>query len=63
MIQLASDPTASRSNWRPSQAEGQGESLQPRRGRAGHAWPFIARQADKPRAQQPAAKPSSEHGS
>jgi hypothetical protein len=63
MIQLASDPTASRSNRRTGQAEGKSESLQPRRGRAGHAWPFISRQADKPLAQQPARKPSSEHGS
>lgn len=62
MIQLASDPTASR-NWRPSQAEGKGEPRQPRPGRNVHAWPFISRQGDKPLAQQPARKPSGEHGS
>jgi hypothetical protein len=63
MIQLASDPTASRMNWRPAEGEGKGESLQARRGRPGHAWPFISRHAEKPVAQEPAKKPNNEHGS
>jgi hypothetical protein len=66
MIQLASDPTASRVNWRPAMAEGkeiQEMSSQARRGRSGHAWPFISRYAEKPGSQQQAKKPSSDHGS
>jgi hypothetical protein len=63
MIQLASDPTASRVNWRPAPADSKEMSLPARRGRSGHAWPFISRYADKPGAQQQAKKPSSEHGS
>jgi hypothetical protein len=63
MIQLASDPTASRMNWRTAQAEGKGEALQAGKVRSRHAWPFISRHADKPAAQQQARKPSSEHGS
>jgi hypothetical protein len=62
MIQLASDPTASRVNWRPAPAEGKEATLQAQRGRSGHAWPFISRYADKPAAQQQ-KKPGSEHGS
>jgi hypothetical protein len=63
MIQLASDPTASRVNWRPAPGVGKDASLQAQRSRSGHAWPFISRYADKPVAQQQIRKPSSEHGS
>lgn len=62
MIQLASDPMASRLNWRPP-AEGKGEALQPQRAANRHAWPFISQYAEKPAAQQQARKPSHEHGS
>ena len=63
MIQLASDPNASRMNWRPAQSEEKQNSLQTPRGRPGHAWPFISRYAGKPAAGDQAKKPSSEHGS
>lgn len=63
MIQLASDPTASRASWRPAPAVAKDGFLQAQHGRSGHAWPFISRCADKPAAQQQAKKPSSEHGS
>lgn len=53
MIQLATDPQASRSNWRPAAAEARATSLAAPR-RTGHAWPFIARQGE--RAQQPEAR-------
>jgi len=43
MIQLATDPNASRSNWRPAAAEARESPEAPRR-RSGHAWPFIVRQ-------------------
>jgi hypothetical protein len=42
MIQLATDPNASRSNWRPA-GEAKETSLAARRPRSGHAWPFIVR--------------------
>lgn len=63
MIQLASDPTASRVNWRSATAQGKEGALRAPRGRSGHAWPFLSRYVDKPVAQQQLKKPSSEHGS
>ena len=53
MIQLATDPNASRSNWRPAAAEARDNPLA-RRNRNGHAWPFISRHAERP-------APSQEH--
>lgn len=49
MIQLATDPNASRPNWRPAAAEAkdQDTTLAPRR-RSGHAWPFISRHGERP---------------
>ena len=49
MIQLATDPNASRTNWRPAAAaaEGKDDPLAPRR-RSGHAWPFISRHGERP---------------
>ena len=43
MIQLATDPNASRSNWRPAAGEAKESTLASRRPRSGHAWPFIVR--------------------
>ena len=64
MIQLASDPTASRTNWRPAPAGDKGDSLDPRRARSGHPWPFISRYAGKPQAQERPKNPASaDHGS
>ena len=47
MIQLATDPTASRMNYRPAASEGEGKpsGLEGRRGRIGHPWPFLSRYA------------------
>ena len=50
MIQLATDPNASRSNWRPAAGEAKDNTLA-RRPRS-HAWPFISRHAERPVAQQ-----------
>ena len=63
MIQLASDPNASRKGWRPHPAEAQGTSLEARRTRSSHAWPFISRHADKPAAQAPEKHTSGDSGS
>jgi hypothetical protein len=61
MIQLATDPAASRVNWRADQAKG---NAQGRPGKPAHAWPFISRHAgSKPAAQGPSRKPGSDHGS
>ena len=46
MIQLATDPNASRSNWRPSPADSK-ESTMTRRPRSAHAWPFISRHGER----------------
>jgi hypothetical protein len=47
MIQLATDPNASRSNWRPAAGETRDNTLASRRPRNGHAWPFIVRHAER----------------
>ncbi|MGZ5195417.1 MAG: hypothetical protein ACXWJM_10500 [Ramlibacter sp.] len=58
MIQLANDPTASRS-FRPGQGEGEGKesTFDPKHGRTGHAWPFLSRYAARP-ARQESEKPN-----
>jgi hypothetical protein len=62
MIQLATDPQASRLNWRPTAAEAQAKNLAQRR--SGHAWPFISRHSERPVSQQGAKRtPNSESGS
>jgi hypothetical protein len=50
MIQLATDPTASRMSYRPAQTEdGAKEStFESKRGRTGHAWPFLSRNTPQP---------------
>jgi hypothetical protein len=63
MIQLATDPHASRSNWRPAAAEAK-EDTATRRPRSGHAWPFMTRYADHiPSSQATKPTPSSDSGS
>ncbi|MDB5897311.1 MAG: hypothetical protein JWP22_1601 [Ramlibacter sp.] len=64
MIQLATDPNASRQNWRPAGAQAKDDSTVSRRARSGHAWPFIARHGDRPSGQQDSKRtPSSDSGS
>jgi hypothetical protein len=63
MIQLATDPNASR-NWRPAAAEAKEANLANRRSRSGHAWPFISRYAERTSVpQEPKRVPSSDSGS
>lgn len=63
MIQLATDPNASRSNWRPTAAEAK-ESTLARRNRSGHAWPFISRHAERAAAPQDHKRtPGTDNGS
>jgi hypothetical protein len=47
MIQLATDPNASRLNWRPAAAEAKDGNQAARRQRSGHAWPFISRHGEQ----------------
>lgn len=49
MIQLATDPTASRMSYRPAQSEDEAkEAFEMKRGRSGHTWPFLSRYAERP---------------
>ncbi len=48
MIQLATDPTASRTSFRPQERDEEGKARGALRGRSGHAWPFLSRQAIRP---------------
>jgi len=63
MIQLATDPNASRSTWRPSPAEAK-DSTMSRRPRSAHAWPFISRHGERNAdSQDPKRSTSSDSGS
>ena len=64
MIQLATDPNASRLNWRPSAADAKDGNQSTRRPRSGHAWPFISRHGERADASQETKRtPSSQSGS
>jgi hypothetical protein len=56
MIQLANDPNARRAP-RAANDDKAGSSLDARRGRSGHAWPFLSRYAARP-VQQGSQKPA-----
>jgi hypothetical protein len=63
MIQLATDPNASRSQWRPAAADAKETNLAPSRGRSGHAWPFISRHGERPSQQDSKRTPGTDNGS
>jgi hypothetical protein len=52
MIQLATEPTASRTSYRPAASDGKGSTFESQRGRIGHAWPFLSRYAARPSQQE-----------
>lgn len=62
MIQLASDPNASRTAWRPAAADAKETPMAARR-RTGHAWPFISRHGERPAQQDTKRAPSNDSGS
>ncbi len=62
MIQLATDPNAQRMHLHPAANDGKAQEGAARRGRPGHAWPFLSRQAHHP-APQGAPKSSGDSGS
>ena len=44
MIQLATEPTASRTSYRPRrERRARDQTFETQRGRSGHAWPFLSR--------------------
>jgi len=65
MIQLATDPTASRMSYRPAQGDEQPKesTFEAKRGRTGHAWPFLSRYATRPAAQNSRKSSGTESGS
>jgi hypothetical protein len=65
MIQLATDPTASRTSYRPVAGEGTAKepTHETKRGRTGHAWPFLSRYAPRPVRQDSQKSTGSESGS
>lgn len=63
MIQLASEATASRTSNRPGQSDGKGATLDARRGRTGHAWPFLSRYATRSSQQQTQKPTANDSGS
>lgn len=58
MIQLANDPNASRTSYRPAQSEGKGSNFASQRGRAGHAWPFLSQSPARPARPHDSDKPA-----
>ena len=48
MIQLATEPTASRMSYRPAPSDGNSSSHEMQRARVGHAWPFLSRYSARP---------------
>ncbi len=65
MIQLATDPSASRMSYRPEHGEGAGKDStdEPRRGRIGHAWPFLSRYAPRPPREENPKRAAGDSGS
>jgi len=63
MIQLATEPTARSTGYRPVQSDGKGSSLEARSGRTGHAWPFPSRYAVRPAQPQSQKPTASDSGS
>lgn len=63
MIQLANDPNASRTSYRPEHSEAKGSNFGAQRSRNGHAWPFLSRYAARPTQQDNQKPAASDSGS
>jgi hypothetical protein len=63
MIQLASDPTASRTGYRPGEDDDKAQAFEARQSRSGHAWPFPSRYAARPVRQDSQKPTASDSGS
>lgn len=60
MIQLATQIPATRAGWPTAAAAAQEANPLARKGRSGHAWPFISRQPERPAGAQPRREPSNQ---
>jgi hypothetical protein len=63
MIQLANDPNASKTSYRPEHSEAKESNFSAQRGRNGHAWPFLSRYAARPTQQDEQKPAASDSGS
>jgi len=63
MIQLANDPNASRSGWRPAASDDKAAAGGMPRSRSGHAWPFLSPHARRPAPQDGSKAPRNDSGS
>lgn len=63
MIQLANDPAAKPTSYRPPGDEQGKAALEARRGRSGHSWPFLSRQPIRPTRPDSQKPTSSDNGS
>jgi len=63
MIQLATEPTASRMSYRPVESDAKGSDRDVQHGRGGHAWPFLSRYATRPSQQEGRKNAASDSGS
>ncbi|NPC58205.1 hypothetical protein [Caenimonas soli] len=63
MIQLANDPNASKTSYRPEHSEAKGSDFSAKRGRTGHAWPFLSKYAERPAPQDTQKPAASNSGS
>lgn len=61
MIQLATDPKASRTGWRATPAEEARRASAPRR--SGRSWPFLSNVGERPQAPDTPRKPRNDSGS
>ncbi len=62
MIQLATEPTASRMSYRPAANDGKAAERETQRTRVGHAWPFLSRCATRPSQQEGRKSAATDNG-
>lgn len=63
MIQRASDPNASRMNWRVSPVGSREGAPEVLRARTARAWPFLSKEVQRPAAQGAPQAPRNDSGS
>jgi hypothetical protein len=63
MIQLATEPTASRMTYRPAASDARGSDREVQRDRSGYAWPFLSRYATRPAQQEGRKNAADDSGS
>jgi hypothetical protein len=58
MIQLANDPNASKTSYRPEHSDAKESDFSAKRSRSGHAWPFLSKYAPRRTQQDYNQKPT-----